>query len=284
MTALGLALVIVTPALALAQAAPAATHPTPSSPGAPATMAPAAGVGAPAQADAHAGQPATTSAPTAAALHGETAPTADAGQATPTAPVEAGHAQPAADPSHAAAAQPAGEHGAAPGAHAPAEEHAESPWGLIARLFNFIVLVGALWYFLRAPATSYLSSRSQQIRTELVTAKETTATATRQLAEIDQKLKALPAELAELKKRGAEEIVAEEARIKQTAEAERHRLLEQTRREIDLQVRLAKRDLTDYAATLAVDLASERIKQTATPDDQQRLIDRYVTQVRTAHE
>jgi ATP synthase F0 subunit b len=181
-------------------------------------------------------------------------------------------------PAHAQPAQ------GAEAQHGESAEHAESPWGLIARIFNFVVLVGALVYFLRAPLAGYLSSRSDQIRNELVTAKNTTATATAQLAEIDAKLKALPAEIETLKKRGAEEIVAEEARIKKTAEAERHRLLEQTRREIELQVRLAKRDLTDYAATLAVDLATDRIKQTVTDADQQRLIDRYVTQVRSAHE
>jgi F0F1-type ATP synthase membrane subunit b/b' len=87
-----------------------------------------------------------------------------------------------------------------------------------------------------------------------------------------------------LKARGKQEIAAEETRIRQTAEGERHRLIEQTRREVDLQVRLAKRELTEHAADLAVSLATTQIKQTITPDDQARLVDRYVTQMRKAHD
>ena len=142
----------------------------------------------------------------------------------------------------------------------------------------------AWYYFLRKPLANHLASRNQQVRADLVSAKETSATAAAQLAEIDKKLKALPGEIETLKARGKQEIAAEEARIKQTAEAERHRLIEQTRREVDLQVRLAKRALTEHAADLAVSLATQQIKQTITPDDQTRLVDRYVTQMRKAHD
>jgi F0F1-type ATP synthase membrane subunit b/b' len=89
----------------------------------------------------------------------------------------------------------------------------------------------------------------------------------------------LPGEIAALRRRGAEEIAAEEQRIAAQAVAERERLLEQTRREIELQVRLAKRELTTHAANLAVQLANDRLEQTLTADDQQRLVDRYLDQV-----
>ena len=91
---------------------------------------------------------------------------------------------------------------------------------------------------------------------------------------------ALPGELETLKARGQEEIAAEEARIEQAAAAERERLIEQTRREIDLQLRLAQRELVEHASNLAVGLASERIKKNITPDDQTRLVDRYLQQVK----
>jgi F0F1-type ATP synthase membrane subunit b/b' len=53
-------------------------------------------------------------------------------------------------------------------------------------------------------------------------------------------------------------------------------LLDQARREIDLQVRAAERDLTRRAAELTVGLASDRIKRAITDEDQQRLVDRYL--------
>ena len=90
----------------------------------------------------------------------------------------------------------------------------------------------------------------------------------------------MPGELESLKARGQEEIAAEEARIAQAAAAERERLIEQTRREIDLQLRIAQRELVEHASNLAVGLATERIKKNITPDDQTRLVDRYLQQVK----
>lgn len=194
---------------------------------------------------------------------------------------------------HEPAAQPTAK-GAQPVEHA-AADHGEAAHGseaahgnehavrdTIARLFNFAVLVGALTYFLKGPIAGYLAGRSAQIRQDLVTAAETRKTATAALEEIHQKLAALPAELAALKVRGEEDVLAEKARIAQAAGVERQRLLEQTRREIDMRLRMARRDLTEHAAQLAVSVAQERIARTITPEDQLRLVDRYASQLQEA--
>lgn len=154
---------------------------------------------------------------------------------------------------------------------------------MLAALFwptlNFLVLFGGLWYLLKQPLASYLKSRHETIRKDLLDAAALKAAATAQLEEIDRKLAALPAEIAALRARGAEEIAAEEARIAAEAAAERERLLEQTRREIDLQLRLARRALVEHAADLAVRLAADRIQQQITSEDQERLVGRYVAQI-----
>ena len=105
---------------------------------------------------------------------------------------------------------------------------------MIAKIVNFAILVGVLVYFLRAPLAGYMTGRIAKVREDLVTAAQTRETASRQLAEIETKLKALPGELDALKRRGAADIVAERARIEEAAAAERQRLLEHTRREIDM--------------------------------------------------
>jgi F-type H+-transporting ATPase subunit b len=152
----------------------------------------------------------------------------------------------------------------------------EPAWKVIARLVNFAILVGVLFYYLRGPIINYLARRSTEIRAELVKAAETRAAAAADLLAIERKMQALPADIEALKARGATEIAAEEARIRQVAETERQRLLDQARREIDLQVRAAERDLTRRAAELTVGLASDRIKRAITDEDQQRLVDRYL--------
>lgn len=182
---------------------------------------------------------------------------------------------------HAAPAA-AAQHGAAAGAGQAEERHDEGIMPTVARLFNFALLAGALVYFLRTPLAGYLASRGGQIRQDLVTAAEMRATATTQLAAIEQKLKALPAELDALKARGAEDVKAEQLRIAQAAAVERERLVEQTRREIEMRLRIARRELTELAARLAVGIAEERIKRTITPEDHLRLVDRYTSQLKEA--
>ena len=145
--------------------------------------------------------------------------------------------------------------------HAEGEEAHEEGWmPTIAKAVNFALLVAVLVYFLRAPLAAYLDSRIGKVREDLVTAAQTRDTATRTLAEIEAKLKALPAEIEGLRQRGAEDLIAERARIEEAAEAERQRLLELT-------------------ANLAVGIASDRIKRSITPEDQARMVDRYAQQL-----
>jgi F0F1-type ATP synthase membrane subunit b/b' len=189
------------------------------------------------------------------------------------APVSAAQPNPEAAPVEHAA--PAGE------AHPEGEAHAEAGWlPTVARVFNAAILAGTLVYFLRAPLAQYLGGRSASVRQDLVTAAATREAAHRQLQEIDERLAALPGELAALRARGAQEIAAEQARIQEAANADRNRVLEQTRREIDLQVRVAQRELIAQASQLAVGVAGERIRRNITDADQIRLVDRYVEQVK----
>lgn len=187
---------------------------------------------------------------------------------------------PAAQAEHPPAGQAANagkdEHAAA---EAEGEGHDEGWMPTIAKIVNFVLLIGILAYFARAPLAAYLVGRIGKVREDLVTAAQTREAATRTLAEIDAKLKALPAEIEALRQRGAEDLMAERARIEEAAEAERQRLLEHTRREIDMRLRVAKRELLELTANLAVGIAAERIKRSVTPDDQARMVDRYAQQL-----
>lgn len=176
----------------------------------------------------------------------------------------------AAQPEHAATAV-AGE--------AESEKQGSGIVDMIARVVNFALLAGTLGYLLRSPLATYLRDRDTQIRTDLVQAAEMKQAAAQQIEEIDRRMKALPAELDALRAQGAQEIESEEERIRAAAAAERDRLLEQARRDIELQVKIAERELVSHAAALAVGVATDRIKNNITDDDQKRLVDRYVNQL-----
>jgi F-type H+-transporting ATPase subunit b len=182
-------------------------------------------------------------------------------------------------PLHAAAQGPGAGEAAGVDLEDGAEAHAEGVLPTIDRLFNFAILAGVLVYFLRTPIRSYLATRGGQIRHDLVTAAETRATASAQLAAIQDQLKMLPGELEALRIRGAEDVKLERERIAQAASNERQRLLDLTRREIDMRLRVAHREMVEQTATLAVGVAQTRLERTMTTDDQLRLVDRYAGQL-----
>jgi F-type H+-transporting ATPase subunit b len=154
------------------------------------------------------------------------------------------------------------------------------PWSLVARFVNFGLLVGILVYFLRKPVAGYLQGRSDTIRKDLVDAAAMRASAEAQLASVQSKLAALPAEIESLKRRGQEELAAERVRMKDATARARDQLVERTRREIAFELRQAKRQLVRHGADLAVTLARRRIESTITPEDHARLVERYLDEVR----
>jgi F-type H+-transporting ATPase subunit b len=196
----------------------------------------------------------------------------------PAVPAAQEHAAAPATAEQEHAAQPAGEHEGEGGEHEQTLGHMLA--GLIWPVANFIIFLGVIYYFGNKPFKEYLANRHSTIRKDLDEARRMSAEAAAQLKTVDEKLKSLPHEIDALRNRGTEEIKAEEQRIAAQAAADRDRLLEQTRREIDLQVRLAKKAILEHAADLSVQLATERIKKEVTPADQDRLVDRYLQQVK----
>lgn len=165
--------------------------------------------------------------------------------------------------------------------HAADADHGSGWLPVVAKVFNFAVLVGILTYFLKAPITEYLASRGQAIRRDLVDARTLRQSAESQLEAVRTQLAGLPAELEALTARGRDELAHEQVRLKETTAREREKLVDRTRREIDLQTRMARRQLVEHTADVAIGLARVRIEQQITPDDQTRLIDRYAAEVRS---
>jgi F-type H+-transporting ATPase subunit b len=163
-----------------------------------------------------------------------------------------------------------------------AEGAAAESWApTIAKIINFSVLAAAVWYFGRSPIADYLSGRAAGIKKDLVDAKTLRATAEQQLAGVKDRLAKLPGELAALKTQGEQELAAEKVRLAEATVTERQRLIEQTRREIDLQSRLARRALVEHGVDLSMSLAKARIEKNMTAEDQARLVDRYAAGVRS---
>jgi F-type H+-transporting ATPase subunit b len=162
-----------------------------------------------------------------------------------------------------------------------AEEAVEPGWGpAIAKFINFAILAGALVYFARGPLGEYLRTRSTAIRKDLIDSKNLRSTAEHQLAIVRTRLSQLPGELAEMKRRGDEDLASEKVRLAEATAHERQRLIDQTRREIEMQSRVARRELVEHSVELSMALARTRLQKDITPEDQARLIERYSSGVR----
>ena len=145
---------------------------------------------------------------------------------------------------------------------------------------NFIIFVGVLYYFLNQPLRDYLATRGSSIRKDLVEAAELAPPPPRNSRPSNRSSRRFPANWTRCARAAPKKSRPKRRALPRQAAADRERLLEQTRREIDLQVRLAKKEILEHAANLSVQLATERIKKEVTPADQERLVDRYLSQVK----
>jgi F-type H+-transporting ATPase subunit b len=162
------------------------------------------------------------------------------------------------------------------------EEAHEVDWlQPIGKTFNFALLAGVLIYFARAPISRYLTGRSEAIRRDLAEAAALRRSAESQLQAVRSRLAELPGDLVALEAGGREELAHEQARMTEATARERAKMLESTHREIDIQRRLARRQLVEHTADLAMGLARRRIETSITAEDQARLVDRYASEVRS---
>ena len=90
--------------------------------------------------------------------------------------------------------------------------------------------------------------------------------ANRRLSEIESRLARLGDEISALKATGDADLAAEEARIKAAAEEDARKIVESAEQEIAAASKAARRDLTSYAADLAIALAKKQIHVDAGTD------------------
>lgn len=148
------------------------------------------------------------------------------------------------------------------------------------RVMNFAVLAIAVFFIARKPFSHMLNSRIQGIKDELADLEEKKRTAEKTLAEY-------AAKLAELEKEG-EAIVAQyieqgkksKDKIMEEAAVSAEKMKEQARRNIEHEYQDARKKLQQDIVEKALLKAEELVKNTISPEDQERLVDEYLEKVR----
>lgn len=133
-------------------------------------------------------------------------------------------------------------------------------------LLNFAVVVGAIIWASKKHLPAIFQNRTASIQHAMAEARKTSEEANHRLADIETRLSRLGTEIQEMRAAGEKEADDEEARIKAASVEDAKRIVQSAEQEIAAAARTARRDLTAYAADLAVSLARKQIHVDAKTD------------------
>lgn len=150
---------------------------------------------------------------------------------------------------------------------------------------SYLVMMGtnflAIAVFIVWCSKKYLSvlfrNRTASIQKAMEEARQSSAEANRRLAEIDARLSKLDVEIAEMRATAEKETASVEEAIKVAAEHDARKIVESVGQEITAAVKIARRDLTAYAADLAVTLARKQMHLDTATD--QNLVQHFARQL-----
>jgi F-type H+-transporting ATPase subunit b len=148
---------------------------------------------------------------------------------------------------------------------------------LLSLIINFGILIAFFWVLLKGKIPQMFRERTATIQKGIKEAQAASADASRRLTDIETRLTKLDTEVAEIRASAENEAAAEEARIRQAAEDDKHKIVQAVETEVEAIARNARRELKSYAATLAVDLASRKIRVDETTD--KALVHEFVDQL-----
>jgi F-type H+-transporting ATPase subunit b len=150
---------------------------------------------------------------------------------------------------------------------------------LIYRIINFGVLAAALIFLLRKPIANGLKSRREGIKDQLDDLERQKQEAERQLAEYKEKLGRLDQVVEKIVAEYIQQGEAAKAKILEEAKAGAEKLREQAKKNIEHEFQSAKQQLKAEMAEQAVAVAEEIIKKQINDEDQDHIINEYLTKV-----
>jgi len=162
-----------------------------------------------------------------------------------------------------------------------AQEQAAEGHGFDANKFafqmgNFAVLLFILIKFGGGALNKALAARHVQLKKDIEESALARQAAEKRLAEQEQRLVNLAAEVSRLRASIKEEADKEQARLLAVAEEKSARIQDDARFLMEQQVKEAERRFREEVASAAVRIAEEVVKRSVRPDDESRLAQSFV--------
>ena len=133
-------------------------------------------------------------------------------------------------------------------------------------LLNFVVIASAIFWLSKKNLPGLFRNRTAFIQKAMEEARKASEDANRRLAEIESRLSKLDVEIGGMRSAAEKEAAAEEQRIQAAAVEDARKIVESAEQEIAAAAKAARRELTAYAADLAVSLAKKQIHVDAATD------------------
>jgi F-type H+-transporting ATPase subunit b len=130
---------------------------------------------------------------------------------------------------------------------------------LFSVVLNFVVIAAVIFWAARKYLPGMFRNRTASIQKAMQEAQKASEEARRRLAEIENRLMKLDGEIGLMRNRAEGEAAEEEARIKAAAEHDARKIIETAQQEIAAAAKNARRELTVFAADLAIGLAGKQI-------------------------
>ncbi len=165
-------------------------------------------------------------------------------------------------------------------AEAPSEEKVEKAtensttemWKWI----NFVLLAAGLGYLIGKNAPGVFRSRTETIQKDITEAQAAKKDAETRAAAVDARVQALGAEMDKFREQSKAEMQQEGERIRQETARLMAHLETQASGEIEAAGKVAMRELKEYSAKLALQLAEERIRTGANAATESGLVDAFI--------
>jgi ATP synthase F0 subunit b len=149
------------------------------------------------------------------------------------------------------------------------------------RVINLLVFVIILIYIFRNKIHigQVFDDRAATIVKELEQAKRDKEEAQQKLAEVEARLSRLDQEVAGIKQESEREAERERQRISEAAAADAEKLKQTAQREIEGAMKAARTELRAFVADNSVQMAETIIRREIRPDDDKRMLNKYIDEL-----
>jgi F-type H+-transporting ATPase subunit b len=153
---------------------------------------------------------------------------------------------------------------------------------LIVQFVNFFILLFILQRLLYKPFLAKMQERTTAIKTSLDQAQAAQAAAVRQQEDNEAKLRAAYAEAAAIREQALKEAAEESRKHIEAAQAQSRKLVDDTKAQLDTEIRRAREELRREVGDLAIAAAEKLVRRTLREDDHRRIVADAIASMKTS--